>query len=81
MGHTEIIKRTREHFAQIGRDCIAEAVSGEVKVGDLAEYVAWREQGIADDIAGKNDHTFTFAQMAHLFDTGECVPLFAPEAH
>lgn len=71
----ETMQRTREHFAQIYRDCIAEAQSGAVFVNDLASYVAWHETLMADCMAGKDDHTFTFLQRAHYLQTGESVPM------
>jgi hypothetical protein len=75
------IDRTRSHFADIGRRCIAEARDGTTRVNDLARYVAWREAGIADDLAGRNDHSFTFLQRAHWIQTGDCVLLLArPES-
>lgn len=72
------ILQAREHFAQIGRDCIAEAESGEVRVNDLASYREWRREGIRAVLAGEEDHTFAFRQMAHFFAFGECVPLLQP---
>ena len=71
----ETILATREHFAQIDRDCIEEAVSGAQRVNDLQSYVAWREQSIADGMAGKYDHTVTFMQRALWLQTGDCPAL------
>lgn len=73
----ETIQRTREHFADISRRCIEGARSGEMRVNDLPRYIAWQEQCIADSLAGKSDHTFTFLQRAHYLQTGECVPLLS----
>jgi hypothetical protein len=73
----EIIERTRQHFADLNRRCIEEALSGETPVNDLPRYIAWREEGIRDGLAGLSDHTFAFRQMAHYFATGECIPLFS----
>lgn len=73
----ETIQRTREHFADIGRACIADARNGTTRVNDLESYIAWREQGIADDLAGKHDGTFAFLQRAYALQTGECLPLLS----
>lgn len=74
---TEAIQRTREHFADISRRCIEDAQAGRTHVNDLSSYVIYHEQAIADTRAGAYDHTFAFRQMAHYFDTGHCVALFA----
>lgn len=71
----EITQRTREHFADIARGCIADAESGDVWVRDLDEYREWQLEMICDGLAGKYDHTFTFRQRAQWLATGECVPL------
>jgi hypothetical protein len=73
----ETLQATREHFADIGRRCIEGATAGEFFVNDLSSYVAGEREKIADSLAGKNDHTFTFLQRAHWIQTGECLPLFA----
>jgi len=73
----ETILATREHFAQISRDCIAEAQNGTTRVNDLASYVAWREQAIEDSLAGRGDHTLTFMQRALWLQTGECPALLS----
>lgn len=66
---------TREYFAGLYRRCIADAVSGETRVNDLAAYVADTEERLADTLSGKDDHTFTFQQQRHYLMTGECVAL------
>lgn len=71
----ETMQRTREHFVDIYRECIAEAESGKVWVRNVAEYREWMLSNIADTLAGKSDHTFTFFQRAHWLQTGECVAL------
>jgi hypothetical protein len=73
----ETIQRTREHFAELHRQSIADAKNGVTRVNNLASYVAWQEQAIADGLAGKSDHTFTFMQRAHWLQTGEMVPLLS----
>lgn len=70
----ETIQRTREHFIDIHRRCIEEAQSGQTRVNDLASYVAWQEDCIAD-MADKEQFSVTFLQRAHWLQTGECVAL------
>lgn len=71
----ETITATRQWFYDNAMACITEAESGAVCVNDLASYREWRLQQAADDLAGKSDHTFAFAQRAVFIQTGECVPL------
>lgn len=71
----ETILKTRQYYADNAEACIAEAVSGEVRVNDLPSYIIRCEQRGADSLAGKNDHTFTFIQMAWYIQSGECVSL------
>jgi hypothetical protein len=73
----ETVQRTREHFADIGRACIADAVSGETRVNDLPSYAQWREDGIRADLAGEHDHSFTFRQRAYWLETGISVALLS----
>lgn len=72
----ETILRTRHHFADISRQCIEAARSGEDRVNDLPGYIAWREAAIAD-IMDESDTRFsvTFLQRAHYLQTGESVAL------
>lgn len=71
----DTISKTRQWYADNAQACIDEAVSGDVKVNDLAKYIEWNKQKIVDSLTGKSDHTFTFIQMAYYIQTGECVPL------
>jgi hypothetical protein len=73
----ETIAATRQWFADNAQGCIDEAVSGVVRVNDLASYIEWRREQIADSLAGKGDHTFTFLQRAHTLQTGECIAFLA----
>lgn len=73
----ELIIKTREHFVSVERACIEEAVSGKVRVNDLASYIQWCERNIEAHLAGQSDHTFTFRQYAHYLETGQCVALLA----
>ena len=77
---TQTIDRTREHFAELGRQCIADAKSGATYVNDLPSYVIWQRANIKRFLAGDFDHTFTFLQRAHWLQTGECLPFFSRKA-
>lgn len=74
----ESVIATRQHFADISQRRIDEALDGtsppasHVNIGD---YVIMLEQQKAADLAGANDHTFTFVQRAYWIQTGECVAL------
>jgi hypothetical protein len=70
-----ITERTRQHFVDGYRECIAQALSGELKVNDLGSFLSWQEANIASMLAGESDHTFAFRQRAHYLATGESVPL------
>jgi len=74
---TGVILATRTHFIRICSDCIEDAVSGKQKVNDLPNYVLQQTQEMVNIGSGRYDHTFTFLQMAHYIETGECVPLLA----
>ncbi len=69
------IERTRKHFADLCRACIAEAESGERPVNDLPAYEAWQCESIARVMAGGDDHTLTFMQRAYWLQTGDCPAL------
>ena len=73
----ETVLKTREHFAQIHRDCIAGAIAGDFQVNDLDRYTAWQSEMLMDSIMGRTDHTLTFAQRALWIQTGECVPMLS----
>jgi hypothetical protein len=70
------IAATRQWFADNAQACIDEVMSGDVKVNDVVSYVKWRKEQIADSLAGRSDHTFTFVQRAHTIQTGECIAFF-----
>ncbi len=72
---TETIQATRQWFADNDQACIDEVVSGQVRVNDLPSLIEWKEQSIADGLAGKWDHTFAFLQRAYYIQTGESVAL------
>lgn len=67
----ESMQAARLHFAHINQRCIDEVQSGKLRVNDPEKYIVWCQQSTADTLAGKNDHTFTFLQMAHYIQTGE----------
>lgn len=73
----DTIKRTRQHFADNCQACIDEIKSGAVRVDDPQHVIEWQQASAAYYLAGKSDHTFTFAQRAHWLQTGECIPLFS----
>lgn len=63
---------TRQWFADNAQACINEAVSGQVRVNNLASYVADQTQGIQDCLAGNWDHTLAFQQRVVYVQTGVC---------
>ena len=71
----ETIFNTRQWFADNAQDCIVQAVSGEVKVNNLDDYIESKETHIEECLSGVWDHTFTFQQRALYFQTGVCNPL------
>lgn len=73
----ETIFKTRQWFAGNSFACIAEAVSGKVKVNDLARYIKDCEADAMSALNGEQDHTFAFLQRAHFIQTGESVPLLS----
>lgn len=66
----ETILATREHYAQISRDIIA-----DVKAGRLRHSISHLEQRIEDSLAGKGDHSLAFLQRAYWIQTGEDIAL------
>lgn len=71
------IEATREHFAQISRDCINEVQEGRLSVNDIEGYIAWHKKAIADGVAGLGDHSLTFMQRAYWLQTGDCPALLS----
>lgn len=63
---------TRQWFADNAQACIDEAISGQVRVNNLASYVADQTQRIQDCLAGKWDHTLSFQQRMVYVQTGVC---------
>lgn len=68
----ETILITRQWFADNAQACIDQAVSGEVFVNNLGDYIESQMQQIEDCLEGKWDHTFAFQQRAVYIQTGEC---------
>ena len=63
---------TRQWFADNAQACIDEAISGQVRVNNLASYVVDQTQRIQDCLAGKWDHTLAFQQRVLYVQTGKC---------
>ncbi len=74
---TELLLRTRQHFADLHQACIDDATNGKYRVNDLDRYIEQQNQLIVDSLAGKSDHTFTFQQRAHYLATGESIPFLS----
>ena len=68
----ETITKTRQWFIDNTQGCIDEAVSGQVRVNDLENYVESMLKRMEDVEAGEWDYTFTFQQRAFYIQTGEC---------
>jgi len=73
----ETIEKTRQHFIDIHRACIADAVRGRTKVNDLEKYLQSEEDRIFLLEEGLSDHTVTFVQAALWIQTGGCVGIIA----
>lgn len=71
----ETIIKTRQWFLDNTQGCIDEAVSGQVGVNDLENYVESMLKRMDDIESGEWDHTFTFQQRAVYIQTGECPAL------
>ena len=72
---TEFILTTREIFAEIARQCIEEANSGQIKVNNLTSHNEWREEQIAACLKGEYDHTISHLQYAYYLQTGKEIAL------
>lgn len=77
MTDQEATIKTREHFADLCDKCIQGAKNGEFRVNDLEKYIKQNTESKHADLAGENDHTFTFYQYKHYLLTGNCVALLA----
>ncbi len=73
----QTIQATREHFAQIHRDCISKAKHGEFRVNDLSRYIRFHTKMIENSLSGNSDQTLTFLQRAVWIQTGSCPSLLA----
>lgn len=71
----ESIQKTRRWYADNAMACIAEAESGHVRVNDMAEYRELFERSAERSLAGLEDGTLSFLQLAYVIQTGESVPL------
>lgn len=68
----QAVNTTRQWFADNAQACIDEAVSGQLRVNDLAKYVKDQTQRIQDSLSGKWDHTLAFQQRVVYVQTGVC---------
>lgn len=71
----EIITQTRQHFADIHRQCITDILENNKVVNNLESHLAFREKTIASFLAGDYDNTIPFQQYAHYLESGECVAI------
>jgi len=71
----ETIEKTKEHFVDIYKKCIAQAKTGEMKVNDLESYIVWQEKNIAAIFEPKDSYSFTFVQRAYWLQTGQMIAL------
>lgn len=71
----DAIIAARQHFAGIHDECASGAKGGLFSVYNLDEYVVEQGRLKEQSLNGDFDHTFTFLQMAHYFQTGNCVAL------
>jgi uncharacterized short protein YbdD (DUF466 family) len=72
----ESITAARQFFADNANACIADAVSGAVKVNNLDKYVSHQRKAHDDALSGVYDHTFAARQRAYFIQTGHSVALF-----
>ena len=75
MTQAEATLATRQHFANVIAECIADARSGKLKVNDIERYIREWGDDLSRTINGEYDHTFTHRQHAHYLLTGECFAL------
>lgn len=73
----QTMQETRQFFADNKDACIAEVLSGAVKVNNNESYFKWMLEMKAEALCGGQDHIFTFLQRAYYIQTGECIALLA----
>lgn len=71
----ETTLKTRQHFIDLCRACIDNALKGKIQVNDWLKYYNIQMRRIEDFESGLNDNTFTFQQMAVYIQTGVCYGL------
>ena len=71
----ETIAKTRQHFIDIFKGCISEAVSGEVRVNDLHSYIKSNEARIKEYENATHTISLTFLQRAYWLQTGKSIAL------
>ena len=76
----QLVRATREHFAETSRAAIEDIRNGTTPVDDPDGTIAWFEEGIRSGLAGESDHTVTFRQRAIWVQTGSMPPIFSPPA-
>jgi len=69
---------TREWFYQNKKECLEQAMSGELRVNDIEDYKVKCETYMRDIKDGKYDRCFAFLQRCEYIQTGKCTP-FLPE--
>lgn len=73
MTHEQALQKAREWYATNSFACAKDALSGAVRVNDLAAYMDWCKVMHDKALAGAYDHTVAVRQRAHYIRTGECV--------
>ncbi|ATN93450.1 hypothetical protein [Pseudoalteromonas phage J2-1_QLiu-2017] len=75
----ETLLATNKHFADNKQACINEAVSGEVFVNNLEDYVKQCEERKQAYLSGDFDLWLGYWQQAYYIQSGACVPILARE--
>ena len=74
----ETILKTRQHFADNAEGCIAEVLSGKVKLPSHVvneQYFERQRERAVEFLNGEHDFSFTFMQRAYWIQTGKMVAL------
>jgi len=72
---SETINKTRLSFYENAIACIEEALSGEVSVNNIIDYIKWKKKQSFEALQSKAPYSFTFIQRAYYIQSGECIPL------
>lgn len=73
------VRKARNWFYQNKKECLKQALSGEIRVNDIDDYRDQCETYMKDVMSGKYDKCFAFLQMCEYIQTGQCTP-FLPES-